>query len=112
MSDQPEIIVHIRDLLFSSKVTATARAQGVPVQVKRNLEDVAGRVLIVDLNAEGALERAVAWKSCTGGSVIGFLAHVAGDQIAAAKAIGIDRVMSNGSFSANLPAILAELHRA
>lgn len=105
----PPVLIYIRDLLFSSKVTATARAENVPFKVVRDapklLETPAAR-LLVDLNAEGALETAIAWKQRQGGHVTGFVSHVNVAAIKQAKAAGLDRVMSNGAFTAQLPQIL------
>lgn len=105
----PPTLVLIRDLLFSSKVTAAAKANGVPFKVVRDpakLVDLDGQRLIVDLNADGHLTAAVAWKTRTGGRVIGFISHVAGDALDEARRLGIDRVMSNGGFTANIDAVL------
>jgi hypothetical protein len=102
-------LVLVRDLLFSSKIIATARARGVAVKIVRDparLSEEEGGRLIVDLNAEGHLAPAVAWKGRTGGEVIGFVSHVAGDAIAEARRLGVDRVLSNGGFSANLDSVL------
>lgn len=107
--DTPSIVALVRDLLFSSKITAAARAKVVAVKIVRDpakLAEQGGSRLIVDLNAEGHLEAAVAWKAKTDGEVIGFVSHVAGDAIAEAKRLGIDRVMSNGGFSTNVEAIV------
>jgi hypothetical protein len=106
-----ETVVLIRDLLFSSKVSAAARLSRVreAVRIVRDpakLSDLEGQRLIVDLNVPGHLEAAVAWKTRTGGVVIGFVSHVDGDAIAAARAMGVDRVMSNGGFSANVDQII------
>jgi len=103
------VLIYIRDLLFSSKVVATARAENVAFKVVRDvskLMETPADLLLIDLNAEGALENAIAWKQKHGGKVTGFVAHVASATIEQAKTSGIDRVMTNGSFSANLDAIL------
>jgi hypothetical protein len=102
-------IALIRDLLFSSKLTAAAKSKGTTVKIVRaatKLAEFEGRRLIVDLNADGHLAAAIAWKARTGGEVIGFIAHVAGDGIAEAKRLGIDRVISNGGFAANVDRLL------
>src|SRR5690348_13966465 len=98
----------IRDLLFSSKVTTAARAVGADVTIVRDpkkLDALEGDRLIVDLNARGHLEAAVGWKSRTNRTVIGFISHVATDQIQQAKELGIDRILSNGGFSTFLESL-------
>lgn len=109
MSDDVAVLIFIRDLLFSSKVVATARAEGVSFRVVRDfsvLMKAPAPRLIVDLNEPGRLEQAVQWKQAFGGHVTGFVGHVATDIIAAARTSGIDRVMTNGAFASALPAIL------
>lgn len=106
-----ETVVLIRDLLFSSKVSAAGRLSRVRESMRlirdpAKLADLEGRRLIVDLNVPGHLEAAVAWKTRTGGRVTGFVSHVDGDAIAAARAMGVDRVLSNGGFSANVDQIV------
>ena len=109
MADQVPVIVFVRDLMFSGRILAEARAQHAAVKVVRDaarLSDEAGARLIVDLNQEGALEAAVAWKARHGGKVIGFASHVDVDTIVRAREQGIDQVLSRGQFSQNLAALL------
>lgn len=109
------VLIHIRDLLFSSKVVATAKAEGVAFKVVRDapkLLETPGERLLIDLNADGAIETAVAWKARHNGHVTGFVSHVAAATIEKAKQAGIDRVMTNGAFSAQLPQILTASSRA
>ncbi len=105
------ILVLCRDLLFASKITATAKAVNVPVKLLRDpaklTEETAGR-LIVDLTQAGYIEAASQWRQRTGGRVTGFAGHADGDTLAAAQAAGIDQILTRGEFSANLPAILGE----
>ena len=96
--------------MFVSKITATARSAGVPVRVVRDpatLPPDPSPLLIVDLNQDGTLPAAVAWKQATGGPVIGFVSHVDGATIKAARAAGIDRVMPRSEFDRRLPELLA-----
>ncbi|MBC7785554.1 MAG: hypothetical protein H7144_17100 [Burkholderiales bacterium] len=110
MEDAPPVLIHIRDLIFSSKVVATARAINVPFKVVRDASKVLetpGKRLIVDLNVDGTLQTAIDWKQRHGGEVIGFVSHVATDTIQTAREAGIDHVMSNGAFSGQLETILS-----
>ncbi|MDB5319891.1 MAG: hypothetical protein JWN40_1522 [Phycisphaerales bacterium] len=94
--------------MFVSKVTATARALGVAVQVVRDpaqLPQQGGR-LLVDLNQAGAIEAAAAWKSAAGGQVIGFVSHVDTDTIERARAAGLDQVLPRSRFTATLEQII------
>ena len=108
MPDAP-VIVLVRDLMFSSRISATARSAGTPVTLLRDpaaLAGIAGGRLIVDLNQPGALDAAIAWKEASGGDVIGFVSHVDADTIARAKAAGIDEVMPRSRFVTVLPDLL------
>jgi hypothetical protein len=103
------ILVLVRDLMFSSKITAAAREVGAAVKIVRDpaaLSEMTGDRLIVDLNQAGALEAAMKWKSAAGGAVIGFVSHVDADTIAKAQQSGIDRVLSRGQFTQLLPNLL------
>ena len=104
------ILVLVRDLMFSSRISATARAADRPVRMLRDpseLREAPGRRLIVDLNQPGALEAAVDWKLTSSGDVVGFVSHVDADTIARARAAGIDRVLPRSRFVEVLPELLA-----
>ena len=108
------VLVLIRDLMFMARVTGTAKELGVPVKVVRDPGKLAAeeaeagqeRRLIVDLNLEGAIEAAAAWKGAAGGSVVGFVSHVDAETIRRAREAGIDRVMPRSQFVQVLPDLL------
>ena len=114
MSDSPQlesnpILILCRDLMFSSKITATAKAHGVPFKVIRDpsklIEEPAARMM-VDLTQEGYLQAAAEWKSRTKGHVTGFAGHTDVDTLTAAEAAGLDSVFTRGAFTANLDRIV------
>ena len=103
------VLVLVRDLMFSSRIGATARAMNAPVTLLRDpaaLEGKPGSRLIVDLNQPGALEAALAWKRNSSGEVVGFVSHVDSETVARARAGGIDRVMARSQFVNVLPQLL------
>jgi hypothetical protein len=103
-------LVLVRDLLFSSRISATARSLGARVTLVGEpaaLAGLAGRRLIVDLNQPGALDAAVVWKGIARGDVVGFVSHVDADTIARAKAAGVDQVMARSQFVSELPDLLS-----
>jgi hypothetical protein len=102
------ILLLCRDLMFVSKVTATARAVGRGVRVVREPTQLPaeGARLLVDLNQPGALEAAAAWRTASGGTVVGFVAHVDTETIARAREAGLDHVLTRGRFTAELEGIL------
>jgi hypothetical protein len=99
----------VRDLLFASKITVAAGHAGVTAVVVRDpskLVDRDGSQLLVDLNQDGALAAAIAWRQRTGKPVVGFVSHVDTATIATARDAGIDRVLARSAFTAQLPQIL------
>ncbi len=95
----------MRDLLFTSKVTTTARAAGSTVRVIRDpakLVGESGRRLLVDLSLQGAIEAAAAWVAAGGGEAIGFVSHVDTATAEAARQGGLTRVLSRGAFTNQL----------
>ncbi len=104
-------LVLCRDLLFASKITGTAGASGMPIKLLRDPAKLAGESggrLIVDLNQDGALDAALAWKRQSGGTVIGFVSHVDADTIRQARAGGIDRVLARSEFVRLLPELFVK----
>jgi hypothetical protein len=95
--------------MFVSKVTAAARAQGLPLRVIRESSKLPaeGVKMLVDLNLEGAIEAASAWKAATGGRAIGFVSHVDTQTIERAKTAGLDQVLPRSRFTATLEQIIA-----
>jgi hypothetical protein len=112
MADPLPVLVLVRDLMFSSRISAAARAAEVPVTMLRDpaaLAGVQGRRLIVDLNQPGATEAAVEWKRSSPGEVIGFVSHVDAETISGARAAGIDRILPRSRFVEVLSDLLMEL---
>lgn len=112
MSEAPTtlpVLIFVRDLMFSTRIVETARAMNVPFKVVRKSEllmNETGRLLIVDLNQDGAIDAASEWHKATGGRTIGFVSHVDTDAIERAKAAGIDQILSRGQFTQVLPTLL------
>jgi hypothetical protein len=107
--DQP-VLVLVRDLMFSSKIRATAQAAAVPIKLLRDPSALAGEggsKLIVDLTLPNAIEIASIWKARTGGGVIGFIGHTDVETIARAQAAGLDQVLTRGQFTQMLSSLLS-----
>ncbi len=99
----------VRDLMFAGKISVAAAHAGAAVRIVRDpaaLAAIDGPQLIVDLNQEGALPAAAAWRLRTGRPVVGFVAHVDTATVAAARAASLDRVLARSAFAAQLPALL------
>jgi hypothetical protein len=106
---EPVIIALVRDLMFSSKITATARAQGRSVRIVREpaaLAREAGSMLLADLNLPGAVEASADWMARTSGQAVGFVSHVDAETIALARQAGLTRVMPRSRFVQDLPTLL------
>jgi hypothetical protein len=110
MSDKIPILILCRDLLFASKITATAQATATPFKLVRDAskldDEPDARRLIVDLTQQGFIEAAAGWKQRTGGHVTGFAGHADVETIAQAQAAGLDTILARGQFAATLPEIL------
>jgi CheY-like chemotaxis protein len=105
MADQQivPVLALVRDLMFSSKISAEARSAGVPCKIIRDpaqlaTADPAPQFLLVDLNLPGAIEAASTWRQGSGKPVIGFVSHVDSDTISKARASGIDLVQARSQF--------------
>ncbi len=113
MPDAPlaaPVLALVRDLIFASRITATATSVGATVQLVREparLANQPGRRLIVDLNLPGAIEAAGDWMRATGGDVVGFVSHVDTQTINCARAAGISKVLARSRFVEVLPDLLA-----
>lgn len=109
--DDGVILVLVRDLIFSTKITATAAAVGGKVRVVRDpgkLGTEAARRVIVDLNLAGAIEAVQEYKQAQPAvEVVGFVSHVDTSTIEAARAAGADRVVARSGFVEILPSLLA-----
>ena|SRR5579871_5769116 len=103
------VLALVKDLMFSSKITGTARALGKQVQVIRDpahLTTQPGRMLLVDLNQPGAIEAAAKWReSNLTIPVVGFVSHVDTETIEKARSAGL-QVMARSGFVEALPSLL------
>ena len=106
-----------RDLIFTSKVTSTARTLGVRVLTAGNLalassmiEEWRPRVILVDLAAGDlasppallAIRRVIGPET----TLLAFGSHVDVDALDAARASGCDPVLPRSQFSAQLPDLI------
>jgi DNA-binding NarL/FixJ family response regulator len=105
------IVAVVRDLMFSSRITAAARSQGRIAKIIRDPQQLAGQtasLVLIDLSQPDTIEAAVRWKASNTGKVIGFVSHVDAETIARAREAGIDRIMPRGQFVLELAQILSE----
>lgn len=110
------------DLLWATKIKATADAIGVPCRPARTVEmldarlaDSEVRALIVDTEAGPVtLDLIARLRAAPGGDrarVVAFGPHVDTAALQAARQAGADSVMTRGAFAQRLPAVLEELAR-
>ena len=112
------VLVAVDDLLFSSKIRATARQAGVELAFARTPEEILAQarttspaLVIFDLNSSktdpiatiGALKEDPLLAPIR---VVGFASHVHTDLIASAQAAGADQVMPRSAFAGSLAEIL------
>lgn len=120
MPGEGRIVALVSDLIFATKVTATARfvgAQAAAVTtVEAALQALAGASgILVDMHLPGdAADRFIreARAHRPPPRVVAFYSHVCIDLAERAKAAGADLVLPRSKFSRNLSAILLELSRS
>jgi CheY-like chemotaxis protein len=112
-------IVLCDDLIFTSRVTATARSLGLTVKSARSVEVLktlaqsqTPRCLIVDLSNPGLdIAELNCWLTVLAGPkprVIAYGSHVDTATLRAAREAGCDEVMPRSKFVEELPARLVE----
>jgi DNA-binding NarL/FixJ family response regulator len=110
--DSPSILALVRDLTFSGRILAEARAAGAQVKVIRDpaqvlkLDGVQGKLMIVDLNLPGAIAAAAVWRKTAGRTVVGFVSHEDAQTISQARSAGVDHVLARSRFVQILPDLL------
>ena len=109
----PVVAAIVRDLLFSSKITGTAKAMGTSVRVVRDLSQLGNEVpklLLIDLSVPGIIDSVKAWPGNQSARIVGFVSHVDTSTIAAAREAGI-QVMARGGFVEALPQLLTDVNQ-
>ena len=113
------ILCAVDDLIFSVKISTTARAVGADIYFERNadkvIDSIRGRqpsLVIFDLNSTKLrpLDVISTMKSdpeLRAVRTLGYVSHVQTDVIEAARAAGIDEVLARSAFSDRLAHILA-----
>lgn len=112
------VLVAVDDLLFSSKIRATARQAGVELVFARSRDEVFEQarrtkpaLAIFDLNSGkvDSVEAIAALKDdpeLASIRTLGFASHVHTELIAAARKAGADQVVPRSAFAGNLAQIL------
>ena len=114
------ILALVDDLLFGSRIRAVAERAGRPVsfagrssaaaEVRASRPDL----IIIDLDRSGSDPMAAIKEiksdpdpAVSGVTIVGYVSHVRGDLIDAARAAGIDLVLARSAFVAKLPELVA-----
>ena len=112
------VLVAVDDLLFSSKIRATAKLAGVDLTFARSPEEIIGQakaikpaLVIFDLNSTktdpiNTISALKADPGLAGIRTMGFASHVHTELIAAARQAGADQVLARSAFADNLAEIL------
>jgi len=110
------ILLLSRDLLFSSRVQATAEQEGLevvtvrsPEQLVQRLENPGTELVLVDLTCPGISPGAVqsaARQSDPGPRLVGFGPHVQEALLESARDAGFDQVLGNGEFNRTMASVL------
>jgi CheY-like chemotaxis protein len=112
------ILCIVDDLMFATKISTAAKAVGAQVTFERAPAKVLPRIraerpalVIFDLNSARLqpIETIAAIKrdaDMSATRTLGYVSHVQGDVIAAARAAGCDEVLARSAFSSKLGDIL------
>lgn len=112
------ILAAVDDLLFSSKIRATAKQAGVELTFARSPAEILDQaralgpsLVIFDLNSgkTDPIATIAAMKkdpALAGIPTLGFVSHVDGAVIQAARSAGADEIMARSTFAGNLAEIL------
>ncbi|AGA28070.1 response regulator [Singulisphaera acidiphila] len=114
---EPAGLLLSRDLIFTTKVTGTARELGHRIMVAGNtalaqamIEQWKPRVVFVDLSAGElvSIPALLAYRSLAGEGTpfIAFGSHVDTTALADARSAGCDPVLARSQFTAQLPALI------
>lgn len=118
------VLVAVDDLLFSSKIRATARQAGVEITFARSPAEILDQaraakpaLVIFDLNSgkTDPVATIAALKgdpSLAGIRTLGFASHVHTGLIAAAREAGADQVLPRSAFAGSLADILLSSQKA
>ena len=112
----PVGVVFIRDMIFESKISATARSLGVELSVVRQANDLPAvlerhgpGLMIVDLGCPDALEAiAVAAAHSPRPRILAYVSHVEVELANAAAEKGADEVLPRSRFVNELPRLLGD----
>jgi glycine oxidase len=106
----------VRDILFRSRIDATAQALGVDVAYASSLEQARARCAeatpqtvfadLSDVNFPGEATAAEIKRVAVGARLVGFASHVDLKPLAAARAAGFDLALSRSEFTARLAELL------
>lgn len=112
------VLAIVDDLMFASKIRSAAARIGVPVTFARSpagaiaaARDTAPLLVILDLNNSrmdplGTVAALKADTATSGIRTVGYVSHVQGDLIEAARQAGVDEVMARSAFTQHLADIL------
>jgi CheY-like chemotaxis protein len=113
------IVCVLDDLLFSVKISTTAKAVGAEVYFERTpgmalarIKEKQPELAIFDLNSArldplGVIAQLKSDPETRGIKTLGFVSHVHADTIAAAREAGIDEVLARSAFADRLGEILS-----
>jgi hypothetical protein len=107
------VLVAVRDLLFRSKIQASAERLGVALRLAPRgaplaeaARELGSGTALVDLSEPGVLEQLPLVKRAGLVRVIGFLGHLEVDLARAAREAGADEVLSRGQLVQRLDDLL------
>lgn len=112
------VVAAVDDLMFASRISTAARQLGVDVLFVKSVDEMraaaaAGPSLVIfDLNSRradplAAVASIKADPSLANLRILGFVSHVQGELVAAARKAGVDEVLARSAFVERLPELLS-----
>ncbi len=110
----------VEDLFFLAKIQQTAQQVGVtfqaasPISALQEIGELQPQAVLLDLNHRSisALDLVRALKADANTRsipLVGFVSHVQGDLVSAARDAGCDQVLARSAFAQHLPELLRKL---
>jgi DNA-binding NtrC family response regulator len=108
------VVAAVEDLLFRSKISATAESLGVGVEFPRSpkkllqsLNEETPDLLVLDLASQRFEPLSLLSEMDPEVPTVGFLPHVEKELAAEARQAGCKKVMARGAFTKELPRVLS-----
>src|SRR3982750_4743479 len=116
-TDNRTVLALVSDLMFTVRIGEAAKRAQVALKFVKDSNDLLAHrnqadLVILDLNntqtdAIGAIKQLKSLEETNSIRIVGFVSHVQGDLIRAAREAGCDEILARSAFFSSLPEILS-----